>query len=165
MVDRPHRRSCLGNGEPYRSGKDLLWKAQSPCEGRTAGRQSTPARDDNNIAQRMLALKESVSVKYANAANPVIEEQLVKGGHAGRGSKRHWKSSQKRRSHNCRIVKELALTCRLGGHFRSVNYQCELISGDRSCLSDQSATTKAARRKFAAPQPVILKEQPLLCRE
>jgi hypothetical protein len=36
--------------------------------------------DDKDIAQRMLALKESVSVKYANAANPVIEEQLVKGG-------------------------------------------------------------------------------------
>jgi len=36
--------------------------------------------DDNNIVQRMLALKESVSAKYANAANPVIEEQLVKGG-------------------------------------------------------------------------------------
>jgi len=36
--------------------------------------------DDNNIAQRMLALKESVSVKYSKAANPVIEEQLTKGG-------------------------------------------------------------------------------------
>jgi hypothetical protein len=36
--------------------------------------------DDNNIAQRMLALKESVSLKYTNAANPVIEEQLVRGG-------------------------------------------------------------------------------------
>lgn len=36
--------------------------------------------DDNNIAQRMLALKESVGKKYTNAANPVVEEQLVKGG-------------------------------------------------------------------------------------
>lgn len=36
--------------------------------------------DDNKIGQRMMALKESVQTKYANAANPVIEEQLVKGG-------------------------------------------------------------------------------------
>ena len=40
----------------------------------------TTCNDDNHIAQRMLALKESVSKKYANAANPVIEEQLAKAG-------------------------------------------------------------------------------------
>ena len=36
--------------------------------------------DDNNIAQRMLALHESVSKKYFAAAGPVIEEQLAKAG-------------------------------------------------------------------------------------